>query len=73
MLAFLRDLMAHAAWAYAVFFHAWGKSSCRDQKELHRRAKNVAGSGRRPPPRSGHIFLPFFSIKRLCRPAAAIR
>src|SRR5438128_2075532 len=26
MLAFLRDLLAHAEWANAVFFHTWGKS-----------------------------------------------
>jgi len=43
MLAFLRDLMAHAEWANAVFFHAWGKSPARDHEELRRRVGHIVG------------------------------
>jgi uncharacterized damage-inducible protein DinB len=43
MLAFLRDLLAHAEWANAVFFHAWGKSPARDHEELRRRADHIVG------------------------------
>jgi uncharacterized damage-inducible protein DinB len=43
MLAFLRDLLAHAEWADAVFFHAWGKSPARDHEELRRRVGHVVG------------------------------
>jgi uncharacterized damage-inducible protein DinB len=35
--------MAHASWANAVFFHAWGKSSARDHEELRRRAAHIIG------------------------------
>src|SRR5947209_10861123 len=43
MLTFLRDLMAHAEWANAVFFHAWGKSPARDHEELRRRVDHLVG------------------------------
>jgi uncharacterized damage-inducible protein DinB len=43
MLAVLRDLMAHAEWANAVFFHAWGKSPARDHEELRRRLDHLIG------------------------------
>ncbi len=43
MLPFLRDLMAHAEWANAVFFHAWGKSPARNNEELHGRVAHVLG------------------------------
>src|SRR4051812_40990036 len=43
MLAFLRDLLAHAEWANAVFFHTWGKSPARDHEELRRRVAHVLG------------------------------
>jgi uncharacterized damage-inducible protein DinB len=41
MVAFLRDLMAHAEWADAVFFHAWGKSPAAEHEELRRRADHI--------------------------------
>jgi uncharacterized damage-inducible protein DinB len=43
MLAFLRDLLAHAEWANAVFFHTWGKSPARDHEELRRRLDHLVG------------------------------
>jgi uncharacterized damage-inducible protein DinB len=43
MLAFLRDLMTHAEWANAVFFHAWAKSPARDHEELRRRVGHILG------------------------------
>ncbi len=43
MLPFLRDLMEHAAWANAVFFHAWGQSPARDHEELRRRVGHLVG------------------------------
>ena len=43
MLSFLRDLLAHAEWANAVFFHAWGKSPARDHDELRRRVDHLIG------------------------------
>jgi uncharacterized damage-inducible protein DinB len=43
MLAFLRDLMAHAEWADAVFFHAWEKSPARDHEEMRRRVDHITG------------------------------
>ena len=43
MLAFLRDLMGHAEWANAVFFHAWGTSPARDHEELRRRVDHIIG------------------------------
>jgi len=41
MLTHLSDLMGHAEWANAVFFHAWGKSSARDHEELRRRLDHI--------------------------------
>lgn len=43
MLNLLRDLMAHAEWANAVFFHAWGKSPARDNEELRQRVGHMIG------------------------------
>src|SRR5262245_14317223 len=43
ILAFLRDLLAHAEWANAVFFHAWAKSPARDHEEMRRRAEHILG------------------------------
>src|SRR5436309_8003895 len=43
MLAFLRDLLAHAEWANAVFFHAWGKSPAREHEEMRQRVRHVVG------------------------------
>lgn len=43
MLAHLRDLLAHAEWANAVFFHAWAKSPARDHEEMRRRAAHLLG------------------------------
>jgi uncharacterized damage-inducible protein DinB len=43
VLTFLCDLLAHASWANAVFFHAWGKSPARDQEELRRRVGHILG------------------------------
>jgi uncharacterized damage-inducible protein DinB len=43
MLAFLSDLMAHAEWANAVYFRAWGKSPARDHEELRRRVGHIIG------------------------------
>jgi uncharacterized damage-inducible protein DinB len=43
MLGFLRDLMAHAEWANAVFFHAWGKSPARDHEEMRQRVGHIIG------------------------------
>lgn len=43
MLTFLHDLIAHAEWANAVFFHAWGKSPARDHEEMRRRADHIVG------------------------------
>jgi uncharacterized damage-inducible protein DinB len=43
MLAFLRDLLAHAEWANAVFFHAWGKSPAREHEEMRRRVEHIIG------------------------------
>lgn len=41
MLTFVRDLLAHAEWANAVFFHAWGKSPARDHEELRHRVDHL--------------------------------
>jgi hypothetical protein len=38
----VHDLLAHAEWADAVFFQAWGQSPARDHEELRRRAAHVA-------------------------------
>ena len=43
MLSFLRDLMAHAEWANAVFFRVWGQSPARDHEELRRRLDHLIG------------------------------
>ncbi len=43
MLSFLRDLLAHAEWANAVFFHAWAKSPARDHEEMRRRVGHIIG------------------------------
>jgi uncharacterized damage-inducible protein DinB len=43
MLNHLRELLAHAEWANAVFFHAWGKSPARDHEEMRRRVDHVVG------------------------------
>ena len=43
MLPFLRDLLAHAEWANAVFFHAWGKSPAWDHEELRARVAHILG------------------------------
>lgn len=37
MVALLKDLLGHQAWADAVFFHAWGKSGAREDGELRAR------------------------------------
>jgi uncharacterized damage-inducible protein DinB len=41
MLTFLRDLLRHAEWANAVFFHMWGKSPARDNEEMRRRVAHI--------------------------------
>ena len=43
MLNHLAELMGHAEWANAVFFHAWGKSPARDHEEMRRRVAHVVG------------------------------
>jgi uncharacterized damage-inducible protein DinB len=43
MFVFLRDLMAHAEWANAVFFDIWGKSPARDHEELRQRMGHILG------------------------------
>src|SRR5205807_5788224 len=43
MLSFLRDLLAHAEWANAMFFHAWAKSPARDHEEMRRRVGHIIG------------------------------
>src|SRR5437016_5701613 len=43
MLNHLADLLAHAEWANAVFFHAWDKSPARDHEEMRRRVAHVVG------------------------------
>jgi uncharacterized damage-inducible protein DinB len=43
MVSFLTDLMAHAEWANAVFFHAWDRSPARDHEELRRRLDHLIG------------------------------
>jgi uncharacterized damage-inducible protein DinB len=43
MLDHLRELMAHAAWADAVFFHAWGKAPAQDHEELRHRVGHLVG------------------------------
>jgi uncharacterized damage-inducible protein DinB len=43
MLTFLRELIDHAEWANAVFFHAWEKSPARDHEEMRRRVGHIIG------------------------------
>jgi uncharacterized damage-inducible protein DinB len=43
MIDFLRDLMAHAEWANAVFFRAWDQSPARDHDEMRRRLGHLIG------------------------------
>jgi uncharacterized damage-inducible protein DinB len=43
VLEHLQDLMAHAEWANAVFFQAWGKSPAREHEEMRRRTAHVVG------------------------------
>jgi uncharacterized damage-inducible protein DinB len=43
MLTFLRDLVAHAEWANAVFFHAWERSAARDNDEMRQRVRHIVG------------------------------
>ena len=43
MLTLLRELMGHAEWANAVFFHAWGGSPARDHEEMRRRVGHIIG------------------------------
>ncbi len=43
MLTFLPDLLTHAEWANAVFFHIWGKSPARDHEDLRRRVGHLLG------------------------------
>ena len=43
MLTTLRDLMGHAEWANAVFFHAWDGSPARDHEEMRRRVGHIIG------------------------------
>ena len=43
MVELLRDLMAHAEWANAVFIHQWDKSPARDNEEMRRRVGHIIG------------------------------
>jgi uncharacterized damage-inducible protein DinB len=43
MLDHVRQLLAHAEWANAVFFHVWSKSPARDHEEMRRRVGHVVG------------------------------
>jgi uncharacterized damage-inducible protein DinB len=43
MESFLRDLMGHAEWANAVYFHTWGKSPAREHEELRQRVRHIIG------------------------------
>jgi len=43
MLALIRDLLAHAEWANAVFFQAWAASPARDHEDLRRRLEHIIG------------------------------
>jgi uncharacterized damage-inducible protein DinB len=43
MLTLLRDLLAHAEWANAIFFDIWGQSPARDHEEIRRRMGHVVG------------------------------
>ncbi len=39
----VRDLLAHAEWANAVFFSTWGKAPPRNHEELRRRVAHIIG------------------------------
>jgi uncharacterized damage-inducible protein DinB len=43
MIDHLRNLLQHAEWANAVFFHAWAKSPVRDHEEMRQRVGHVIG------------------------------
>jgi uncharacterized damage-inducible protein DinB len=43
MIDHLCDLLAHAEWANAVFFHAWGKSPAREHEEMRQRVGHIVG------------------------------
>jgi len=43
MRTLLRDLLAHAEWANAIFFDAWGHSAARDNEEMRRRVSHIIG------------------------------
>jgi uncharacterized damage-inducible protein DinB len=43
MHSFLCDLMAHAEWANAIYFKAWGESPCRDLEEMRKRTGHIVG------------------------------
>jgi uncharacterized damage-inducible protein DinB len=43
MQSFLRELMAHAEWANAVFFNTWAKSPARDHEEMRKRVSHIIG------------------------------
>lgn len=43
MLDHVRQLLVHAEWANAVFFHAWAKSPARDHEEMRHRVGHVVG------------------------------
>jgi uncharacterized damage-inducible protein DinB len=41
MIGHLKDLLAHHAWADAVFFHVWGGSEVREDEDLRTRMDHV--------------------------------
>jgi uncharacterized damage-inducible protein DinB len=41
MTGLLKDLLGHQVWADAMFFHAWGKSACREDLELRTRTGHL--------------------------------
>ena len=41
MVHHLSELMAHAEWANAVFFRAWGRSPARNHEEMRRRVDHI--------------------------------
>jgi uncharacterized damage-inducible protein DinB len=41
MTSHLKDLLAHHAWADAVFFHAWGASPAQEDGELRTRVAHI--------------------------------
>jgi uncharacterized damage-inducible protein DinB len=43
MIEHVRELMRHAEWANAVFFHAWAKAPARDHEEMRQRVGHVVG------------------------------